>query len=1822
MGSRRRHSNLPITFISLLICLVLLASPLVPLAIGEAKSLIVSQGQSRKEKPVSGPPEVDLPNLNDVRNRRYEKPEAPKAIPSTIRSRRNPLESRNGRKLGDQIPVTVGSNATGGQHSQANASKNRSVKLNHARSANVVAPAPPPVGDDQYVQNFFVGALARQPQGYEQSYWNDIIRAAYARAQTSMVMAAREMGRTLFESAEYAGRNRNDHWYVYDLYKAYCMRDPDTGGWAYWESMVPSQGREAVRRAFDESGEFVYVVSTITPNGSASSAVSSLLSARVDPNNQPGTGLLARDAEWSLPLISLPGRSGLDLGLALSYSSMVWTRSGPSDHPYLYFDEDNGSPSPGFRLGFPTIQEKFFDAQMGQNVYLLITPAGGRHELRQVGTSSTYEAADSSYLQLIDYGSSLLVRPTDGTQLSYAKLNNEWRCSQVKDRNGNYLTVNYNWRGQITTIKDTLERLITFNYDGNANLQSITQSWNGQTHEWATFGWSNIQIQPNFAGSISGMTYGGTIPVLSQIGLADHSYYKFIYATSLTGQVSRVTHYASDSNPATDNHPLAYTIFDYETTASDCPRISATRLWAEYWNGANGVPSEVTTQYSDSGNNSRQMTGPDGTIYKEFYGTGWQNGLTTLSEVWSAGVRQKWTTIAWTQDNTALNYQLNPRVTETNILDASGNRRRTTIDYHASFGLPLCVTDFGSDAATVIRFTVHHFKWDAAYIDRRIIGLPDSDWVFDGSWNLYSRMHYGYDSAPNLEALPNGANAVQHDSANYGINFVYGRGNLSAVTRLDVTDPDNSSKNVESKFGHNITGSLTFTRDMLWHQNFLSYADSFSDGINNRNTFAYPTTISDSDWNGTYLRYNYDFGAKTRHKGPPAAGQAQGAVYLFEYDSAARLQKEITEDVVGSDDSYTRYAYGPNYLETFSTINSFTDEGYGIRVTNGFGQDVTTASNHPGSAGGFKAQSIKYDLMGRVSQESNPAEVNASWVPYGDDAIGWLYSQRFYDWKGRLTDSVNIDWTQQHVVYSGCGCAGGEVATYTDEVFRKQREYRDVEGRIIKTEVLAGEDVYTAVTNTYNPLNQVVVSNSYQGAATSDGSCPVSTCQQTSMTYDGHGRLKTKHIPEQNPGTSISYEYLADDSPYKVTDARGASATYSYNTRQLLSGITYDDSPYGVSSTPDVTFTYDAAGNRTGMTDGAGVIGYSYDRFSRMTSETRTLNGLGSFTLSYQYNLANEVTNIADPFGGSISYGFDNAGRLNSANGSGYGAISQFASNIKYRAWGGMKSASYSPSRSLSIDYSTRMQPTLYRIIGPYQTLGEEFQYYPDGQISYSRDLNDSTFDRSYSYDHVRRLISAFSGSEARGGSAPDGPYRQTYSFDSWGNLTQRTGRDWSHTSSPVSFSYNPATNRNSQWTYDADGRVTVQGTRQYFYDAAARQTHTVEGSGFISQEFDGDGQLWKSNHGTPYYYLRSTVLNGVTIAELNNQGQVTKRFIYGNGKVLAEQLSDGSVSWKYRSPSNSTQWSLSDMGGGRAGEYDPLGSQMGVEDPYSSPGGGYDDWRGGGGVPSDLTTGCSWEGMSIGCEYAVKITAMRGGKSTVTVRTIPGVGVHKIETFHTRVRVVGDCIGCNEWSKGLIETFISTPKNTDTTVQQNQKQNPLKGVTGGVSAIKDPCSGVQMSDLDFNARGSGGQTGLEHITERHIEDTNSRYHDSSKYIYYSGFGSRLAGETDPQKRLIIAQQAVVALDLWTFRVGGRYQATPSSNISFVYGLPHVKRKDFSIDGFTGVVGAKWPHAGELTNMNTLILAPDCRRVITSFPGLPSGPWTPGGGGSPIYEPK
>ena len=1177
----------------------------------------------------------------------------------------------------------------------------------------------------------------------------------------------------------------------------------------------------------------------------------------------------------------------------------------------------------------------------------MVCPSGRRTELRQIGTGSIYEAADSSYLQLQEVTGGLRLNTTDGIQLLYGWFNSEFRCTQVIDRNGNYLSINYNALGQPTNITDTLGRVINFNYDSNANLLSITQDWSGQTHTWASFQWSTQIVPTTYSGAQVVGAGNVPTPVITQVGFPDGSRFNFEYNSN--AQLGVLRRYTSD------NVQRQSTTFSYSTSSGDIPRLTSTGVQVHNWTGINGVPATVTTGFHIEGN-AHVLTAPDGTVYKEFFGTGWQKGLVTTSETLVAGDKKKWTTTSYTQDDTLVVYKTNPRVSETNIHDPSGNRRRTTINYTtltlpsgAPYSLPTDVNEYEANGTTLYRRThTDYVTTVSAYLNRRMISLPESIKVYDGSNNLMAKTGYWYDW--NGEYLVNTvATPTQHHSS-YNTDFTQGRGNLTQVMRFDISDQNNELKGHVQRIAYDINGSVVFTRDAMNRQTSMSYADSFSDSVN-RNTFAYLTTVTDPAGFSSHAKYKFEFGAKTRTEGAPPAGHSEGTIQTTTYDSIGRLERTT----VTNTGAYTRFWYGPDYTASYATINSLADEAYAIKVFDGAGRAIGEATNHPGSAGGYRLVNTIYDVMGRVAKRSNPTEVNSSWVPAGHDAVGIYYTQQTYDWQGRPLVTTNTDGTYRTAVYSGCGCAGGEVVTLLDEGTidpadgatkrRKQKFYADVFGRNIKTEVFNWHDggVYSTRTQRYNVRDQVVSIKQYSGLESSGIS------QEIEQTYDNYGRLQTRKAPVQSSATS--YTYYADDRPHVATDGRGASTTVSYNSRGLISTISYGG-PAPVPSS--ISYLYDAAGNRTSMTDEAGSVSYAYNSLSQLTSETRQFSGLsGSFQLSYEYRLGGQLKAVTDHTGSRVEYAYDSAARLSGITGSGPGSASIYASNFVYRASGAIRDFDFGGMRQY-LGYNSRLQNTVNTLSNSSISVTWNYEYYADGKIRQVSDSNDNRFDRRFNYDHVGRLKEVKTGTEARGGTAADGPFYNSYTYDVWENTTAYTNRIWTQTTSETITYTN---NKRQPWFYDAAGNMWADFNTNYNYDAAGRQygfsANSYVGGGSqsvleVTQLFDGQAQPVKkvtTNRWEEFlseeptvqestdtvYYLRSSVLGGQIVAELSQTGLKTRGFVYAGGMRLATQYPDssgGSVSWTMTSPVSGSEYIVEGSNFFRT-ELDPLGTDV-----------------------------------------------------------------------------------------------------------------------------------------------------------------------------------------------------------------------------------------------------------------------------------------------------
>ncbi|HEX8001055.1 MAG TPA: S8 family peptidase, partial [Pyrinomonadaceae bacterium] len=587
--------------------------------------------------------------------------------------------------------------------------------------------------------------------------------------------------------------------------------------------------------------------------------------ARTRPQNetgQAGVDLGSRNFNWSTPLVAMRGRAGLNLDISLYYNSLIWTKQNNS----IMFNADRGTPAPGFQLGFPTLEPQYMDADENYTSYLLVLPSGSRIQLKPTGTANVFESSDSSYIQLTANGTNTggTARTADGTQYKFVmQADARMHCTQIKDRNGNFITINYNPNtSQLSSVIDTLGRTISFHYTNNL-LSSITQNRNGVEYQLIYLDYAAKTLDTNFPGLAYRGPSNPSPMMLTRVVFDDGSSYRFDYTT--WGQVYKISHHR------TDDHLRSYTKYNlpltkYELNADDCPRFTERRDWAEYWNGdTDGLPAaaeEAVTNYSVDPQSAggeqpawSRVTMPDGTVYKEYFATtGWQKGLTTETRNFATAADEqadteqtpKWkkrTVTTWAHDGSGVDYQINPRPIESKIYDSDGNLRRTTIDY-AGYGLPQDVKEYGgADGMTLLRQThTGYLIYSPEYTSRRILNLVQFREVWDATGRVVAKEDFLYDYGGEFMTSP--GTPVQHDGQNYGAGFVTGRGNLCWVRRWNVEQLGDVTQALWQQTGYNTTGQAVFTRDMRGHRTDISYTDSFEDGAN-RNTYAFPTRVTD-----------------------------------------------------------------------------------------------------------------------------------------------------------------------------------------------------------------------------------------------------------------------------------------------------------------------------------------------------------------------------------------------------------------------------------------------------------------------------------------------------------------------------------------------------------------------------------------------------------------------------------------------------------------------------------------------------------------------------------------------------------------------------------------------------------------------------------------------------------------------------------------------------------------------------------------------------------------------------------------------------------------
>ncbi|MDP2990091.1 MAG: hypothetical protein Q8O57_05945, partial [Kiritimatiellota bacterium] len=300
--------------------------------------------------------------------------------------------------------------------------------------------------------------------------------------------------------------------------------------------------------------------------------------------------------------------------------------------------------------------------------------------------------------------------------------------------------------------------------------------------------------------------------------------------------------------------------------------------------------------------------------------------------------------------------------------------------------------------------------------------------------------------------------------------------------------------------------------------------------------------------------------------------------------------------------------------------------------------------------------------------------------------------------------------------------------------------------------------------------------------------------------------------------------------PATYLDATGNTRQFAYDAAGRLVQVRF---PAG----RETLFSYDPAGNRTGMVDEQGAAQWVYDAMNRVISYTYQ-----GKTLTYGYDANGNRNAIGYPGGKTVRYGFNSLDRLDSVT-----------------DWLG---------RATRYHYDREEQPTEIKNSNGSSVL---FETGPTGQLTA---LRNTLADGS--------LIST-----------------QAFTLDQSGNILLDKGissLNPQKMAQEKTFVYDQAsrllTAGGTGYQYDDNGsltkKITATATANYTYDPANRLGEITAGDKTLQYLYDGlDNRIARSENGQRTNYLLD--LNNrmsQVLAETDASGNIQKYHVYGLGLI------------------------------------------------------------------------------------------------------------------------------------------------------------------------------------------------------------------------------------------------------------------------------------------------------------------------------------------------
>jgi RHS repeat-associated protein len=495
------------------------------------------------------------------------------------------------------------------------------------------------------------------------------------------------------------------------------------------------------------------------------------------------------------------------------------------------------------------------------------------------------------------------------------------------------------------------------------------------------------------------------------------------------------------------------------------------------------------------------------------------------------------------------------------------------------------------------------------------------------------------------------------------------------------------------------------------------------------------------------------------------------------------------------------------------------------------------------------ATTYTFDALGQKTQESTPApagQTGSEATTYSYDANGNLIRTTAPPTSSGGPNQVTVD------TFNSTGELASQTTGYGTSAASTVSYCYDPNGR--KSAVVYG-DGNTSGTAPCETSSPWVISS---------GSNPTQAAYQTTYSYDSAGDLVSTTTPATSAapnGATTTSAYDPAGNMLTSTDPNGVTTTWTYTPTSLKASVTYSG-----SAAHSVTYSHDANGQTTGMTDGTGTSSYFYDPFGELTTAA---NGAGQPT-GYGYDADGNTTSITYPLPASatwantdtVSYGFDHADQLTSASDfNGHTIV------IGSTADGKPSLATLGATGdTITTTYDSTDMPSAITLTNGTSTL-QSFTYSdaPAGNILSETDTPASSQSpATYTYDPQSRVTSMTPGT-----GSP-----LSYSFDASGNLiTSPTGAtDTYDKASELTSSTQSGTT--TSYTYNADGQRL-----------SASQGSTTLASG----TWNGAGQLTSYNNSSAD--MSSAIYDGhgmraSTTITPSGGTAVTQNYLW-NGKTL-----------------------------------------------------------------------------------------------------------------------------------------------------------------------------------------------------------------------------------------------------------------------------------------------------------------------------------------------